>query len=71
LTDQIMAEINREDQPRDLEWCLASWQEAMQGANQLHSASRFQDAVSVYTAMRAAWPSEIRVKALREQIVHW
>jgi transcriptional regulator with XRE-family HTH domain len=71
LIDQVMAEVSRDDQPRNMEWCIDLWIRGVEGAKALQSNQRFNEAIQVYTAMRAAWPGEKRVKELREQIVHW
>jgi transcriptional regulator with XRE-family HTH domain len=71
LTSQIMAEVNRDDKPRDVQWCIDQWEQAIKGAKELKSNLRFNAAIQTYTAMRAAWPAEKQVKDLREHIVHW
>jgi hypothetical protein len=71
LTNQIMAEVNRDDQPRDMQWCIGRWEQAIEGAKMLQSNQRFNAVVQAYIAMRAAWPAEQRVRDLRELIVHW
>lgn len=69
--DQVMAEISRDDQPRDMEWCIEQWKKGIEGAHALQSEQRFNEAIAAYTAMRAAWPAEKCIKDLRELIVHW
>lgn len=71
LIEQMTAEVSRDDQPRDMERCIDLWVKGIEGAKTLQSTLRFNEALQAYTAMRAAWPGEQRVKALRERIIHW
>lgn len=71
LIAQVTAEVSRDDKPRDMEWCVDRWQRGIKGAKAVKSQKHFGEAIQAYTAMRAAWPGEQRVKDLREQIVHW
>jgi tetratricopeptide (TPR) repeat protein len=71
FTSQMMAEVTREDKPRDMGVCIDLWKKGMQGAIALHSEQAFTDAKIAYVAMRAAWPAEQRIKKLSERIVHW
>ena len=71
LTSRVMAEVNRDDQPRDMEQCIDLFIRGIEGAKAVRSNLRFNAAVQAYTAMRAAWPTEKQVKDLREYIVHW
>jgi tetratricopeptide (TPR) repeat protein len=68
---QVIAEVNRDDKPRDMEWCIDLWRQGISGAITLQSERRFNEAVLAYTAMRGAWPGEKAIKDLRELIVHW
>jgi transcriptional regulator with XRE-family HTH domain/tetratricopeptide (TPR) repeat protein len=69
--EQITAEVSRDDQPRDMGKCITLWIQGIEGAKTLRSNKHFGDAVVAFTAMRAAWPGEIRIKELREHILHW
>ncbi len=71
LIERTMAEVLRDDQPRDLERCIDLWTQGIQGAKALQSNRCFDDSIKAFTAMRAVWPKEQRVKELREHIVHW
>ncbi len=71
LISQVMAEVSRDDQPRDMEQCIGHWIKGIEGAKMLQSNQRFNEAIVAYTAMRAAWPGEKRIKDLREYTVHW
>jgi transcriptional regulator with XRE-family HTH domain len=67
--EQVMAETSRDDQPRSMDRCIDLWQKGVNGARELQSEQRFSEAINTYTAMRAAWPGEKRVKELREMLV--
>jgi transcriptional regulator with XRE-family HTH domain/tetratricopeptide (TPR) repeat protein len=71
LIDQVMAEVTREDKPRDMAFCIARWKQGIQGAIALRSEQRYAEAKVAYAAMRAAWPTEKRIKALSEYMKHW
>jgi transcriptional regulator with XRE-family HTH domain/tetratricopeptide (TPR) repeat protein len=68
---QVMAEVSRNDQPRDMQWCIDRWTQGIQGAKALQSQQRINEAIQGYAAMQAAWPGEKRIKDLRDYIVHW
>ncbi|HEU5377867.1 MAG TPA: helix-turn-helix transcriptional regulator [Ktedonobacteraceae bacterium] len=67
--EQVMTETSRDDQPRSMDRCIDLWLQGINGAKELRSQQRFTEAINAYTAMRAAWPGEKRVKELREQLV--
>jgi tetratricopeptide (TPR) repeat protein len=69
--DQVMAEVNREDQPRDMDFCIERWKQGMQRAIALHSERSYNEAKVAYAVMRAVWPGEQRIKALRDVMLHW
>lgn len=71
LIDQVLAELQREDAPRDMDRCIDCWTQGVQEARALQSERWLSEAHSAYIAMRAAWPMEKRVKELREHLVHW
>jgi hypothetical protein len=71
FTAQVMAELNRSDKPRDMEFCLENWQKSLLGAIATQSRQQFKEAKVAYVAIRAAWPSEQRIKKLSEQIRPW
>ena len=71
LINQVIAEVGRDDQDRDMEKCIQCWVGGIEGAKLLQSNQRLNEAVVAYAAMRAAWPGEQRIKKLREQIIHW
>jgi hypothetical protein len=71
FTDQVIAEVNHDDRPRDMDFCIDRWEKGMQGAIALHSKEAFAEAQVAYAAMRGAWPGEQRVKKLSEHIQHW
>ncbi len=69
--EQITAEVSRDDQPRDMDKCITLWMQGIEGAKILRSNKHFGDALVAYTAMRATWPGETRIKDLREHMLHW
>jgi transcriptional regulator with XRE-family HTH domain len=69
IFDQVTAEVSRDDRPRDLQWCTNLWVRGVQGARELKSQKRIDEAVQAYAVMRAAWPGEKQVKDLREYLV--
>jgi hypothetical protein len=69
--NRALVEINRDDQPRDMALCIAYWTQGIQGAIALHDELHFNIALQAYTAMRAVWPTESRIKELQSLIVHW
>lgn len=71
LIDQVLAEIQREDQPRDRDFCITLWTQGIEMAMQMRSEERYNEALAVFTAMRAAWPGDSRIKELRDLAIHW
>ncbi len=69
LIEQTTVEVSRDDQPRDMEKCIALWTQGIESAKALQSNKYFGDALMAYAAMRAVWPGEIRIKQLRELTV--
>ncbi len=67
--DQVLAELQREDAPRDMDCCIECWTQGVQEARAMQSERWLTEAHSAYTAMRAAWPTEQRIKSLRDLIV--
>ena len=71
LFDEVMTEVERDDQPRDMERCMTTWIRGIEQAKQLQSEQHYADALAAYTALRVAWPTEQRVKDLRAYTTHW
>jgi hypothetical protein len=71
LIDEVMTELDRDDQLRDMDWCIATWTQSIEQAKSLQSDQWFYEAVSAYKTMHAVWPHEQRVKGLRDYIAHW
>ena len=69
--DQVMAEVYREDKPRDMDFCITRFKQGVQGAIAMRSEQKYTEAKNAYAAMRGAWPYEKRVKALSEYFKHW
>jgi transcriptional regulator with XRE-family HTH domain len=68
---QVVAEVNREDRPPDMAFCIDRWKQGIQGAIAMHSGQVFNEATQVYATMRAVWRGEQRIKNLRDYIKHW
>ena len=71
LLNQVMADVNRADAKRDMEWCIDRWIQGIEGAKALQSEQRFNESLHAYAALCAAWPSEPRIKEVRAYIAHW
>ena len=69
--EHVMAEVSRDDQARDMDRAIALWTQGITGAKTMQSNKHYTDALVAYTAMKAAWPGEGRIKALRELTLHW
>lgn len=69
--EQVIAEVSRADQDRDMEKCIVLWTEGITRAKSIHSNKHYGDALVAYTAMKAAWPGEKRINELREHTLHW
>ena len=69
--DQLLAELQREDAPPDMDRCIDCWTQGIQGAIAMQSERWYNEARSAYTAMRSAWRTEKRIKALSDHLVHW
>lgn len=68
---QVMVEVSRDDCVRDMDRSIALWTQGIAGAKSIQSNKHYGDALVAYTTMKAAWPSEQRIKALRELTLHW
>lgn len=68
---QVVAEVNSEDRPPDMAFCIDRWKQGIQGAIAMHSGQVFNEAIQVYATMRAVWRGEQRIKNLRDHIKHW
>lgn len=66
MIQQLIAELSRDDQPRDMELCIDLWTKGLDHAKSIESHRKVARVVQVYTAMRAAWPSEQRIKDLHD-----
>lgn len=71
LINEVMAEVQREDKSRNMEWCIEKWTQGIEGAITLQSDQWFNEARSAYIAMRAIWPGETKIKNLRGLLTHW
>ena len=71
LFHEMMTEVERDDRPRDMEWCVDMWIRGIEQVKQVQSEQHYADAMAAYTALRVAWPTEQRIKDLREYTAHW
>jgi len=71
LLNQTLAELRREDRPRDMDYCISHWEAGLAGTFVIKSPQRFNEAKTIYTAMCVAWPGEPRIKSLRDQLMQW
>jgi tetratricopeptide (TPR) repeat protein len=69
LIDEVMAEISRDDQSRDMEWCIDRWTQGIKDAKSVQSQQHVNEAIQAYATMCAVWPGEKRIQDLREYIV--
>lgn len=65
---EAQAEVFRGDMARDRDFVIAKWIDGIEGAKMLQSEQRYDEAMFVYTAMRAAWPAEPRIRDLRHHL---
>ena len=59
------------DPQKDMEHSIRLWKEGITGARSLKSEQRFSESVTAYDTMETIWPTEQRIKDLRELTVHW
>ena len=69
MINQIIAELSRDDQPRNMDWCIESWQKSLNDARALGSRSKEDKVLQVHTIMRAVWPREQDVIKLHQRLV--
>lgn len=56
---------------KDIERSIQLWTAGMQGAIDLRSEQRFNEALMAYNIMQALWPGDKRIKELRDLTRHW
>jgi DNA-binding SARP family transcriptional activator len=71
LNNRVFAELRRPGPQRDLERCLALWQEALTAALELQSELRYQEIVRAYHDLCIAFPGERRIKDARHHLRKW
>jgi transcriptional regulator with XRE-family HTH domain len=71
LITQVQAELRREGGPRDMDRCIALWEQALQRATAIQSQQWFNSSITTHAAMSAVWPGEKRIHDLQDQIKHW
>ncbi len=70
-TIHVMTLSSLRAKDRDMEKTIHLWVADIEGAKMLKSELIFNDAVTTYELMEIAWPDEVRIKDLRDHIVHW
>ncbi len=70
-TINIMALSSLKTKNRDLQQTIHFWITGIEGAKALQNEQRFNEAQTAYELMEAVWPDEIRIKELRDLLVHW
>lgn len=71
MINQVVAEVTRNDQPRDMDFAIDRWMQSISEAVALKSEQWFRQAVAAHVAMCAAWPGEQKIRTLRQHIKHW
>jgi len=56
---------------KNMELSVKLWTAGIQGAIDLHSEQRFNEALTAYNIMQALWPGDKRIKELRDLTRHW
>jgi transcriptional regulator with XRE-family HTH domain len=67
--NQIIAELSRNDQARNMDWCIKSWKKSLNHARVLASTRKLNRVAEAHTAMQAAWPGETDVIELRDLLM--
>ncbi|HEU0003258.1 MAG TPA: helix-turn-helix transcriptional regulator [Ktedonobacteraceae bacterium] len=70
-TINIMALSSLKTKERDIERTIHFWVAGIEGAKTLQNQQRFNEALTTYEFMEVVWPGDVRIKALRDYIVHW
>jgi transcriptional regulator with XRE-family HTH domain len=70
-TMNILALSSLKAMDRDLERTVHFWKAAVEGARALHSDVCFHTALMTYEHIVLLWPTEVRVRELRDYLVHW
>jgi hypothetical protein len=69
LTHLVFAELRKPG--RDKERCAVLWQEAMRATIALRSELRYSEVIRAYHEMQVAFPADMQIQALREQVCKW
>jgi tetratricopeptide (TPR) repeat protein/transcriptional regulator with XRE-family HTH domain len=56
---------------KELGECITLWTTAIEGAKDLQSEQRYNEAIALYETMECIWPGESCIVELRPLIVHW
>ncbi|MBV9707567.1 MAG: helix-turn-helix transcriptional regulator [Chloroflexi bacterium] len=71
---QVLHDIARallKSETRDMERVIHYWKAALEGAMKLRSERHFSEVLVTYEIMESVWPTDKRVKELRDLIKHW
>jgi hypothetical protein len=69
LNCQAWAVLRLPSRDRDMQQCIEYWTAAAQGAIQLKSKQRFDEAAQIYELMTLVWPNEKKIKTLRDVLI--
>jgi len=70
-TINIMALSSLKAKDRDIERTIHFWEAAVKGARTLRSDFFFNMALTTYEHMLVVWPGDMRIRDLRDHLVHW
>jgi transcriptional regulator with XRE-family HTH domain len=69
LNNQTMSMLK--SSTKDMDQVLHCWRAGIEGAINLRSQQRFDEACMAYEVMSGIWPRENSIKDLRDLVVHW
>jgi transcriptional regulator with XRE-family HTH domain len=67
--NQIIAELSRSDQTRNMDWCVERWEKSLNDARVLGSESKENKVIQAYNIMLRVWPEERDVIELGERLM--
>ncbi len=70
LNCQARTVLRLPSRDRDMQQCITYWTTAVQGAIQLKSKQRYDEAAHIYELMAFIWPNEHKIKALRDVLTY-
>jgi transcriptional regulator with XRE-family HTH domain len=69
MINQIIAELSRNDQSPNMDWCIENWQKSLNDARVLGSRSKENKVIHVYNTMLRLWPEEKDVTDLGVHLI--